>query len=73
MKRANNLIQKIICFDNLQLAFYKAQKGKWYKPEVIEYRKNLNGNLQKLSAWLQAELSEAELSAWLQATPTVIE
>ena len=45
MKRATNLIPKIICSDNLQLAFYKAQKGKWHKQEVLEYSKCLNENL----------------------------
>lgn len=48
MKRTGNLIHKIADFDNLQLAFYKARKGKDAKPEVIEYRRNLNNNLYRL-------------------------
>lgn len=48
MKRAGNLIQKISHFDNLQLAYYKAKKGKEAKLEVINYAKNLNKNLKIL-------------------------
>lgn len=48
MKRFGNLISEIADFDNLCLAFYKAIKGKQYKNEVIEYRKNLTANLQLL-------------------------
>jgi len=48
MKRAGNLIQKISHFDNLQLAYYKAKKGKEAKLEVIKYAKNLTQNLKIL-------------------------
>lgn len=48
MKRTGNLINKIADIENLQLAFYKSRKGKEAKPEVIEYRNNLNINLQGL-------------------------
>jgi len=48
MKRAGKLINKIAEFENLQLAFYKARKGKDAKQEVIEYRKKLDNNLLSL-------------------------
>jgi len=48
MKRTGNLIPRIAEYENLQLAFYKSRKGKEAKSEVIEYRKNLDYNLQKL-------------------------
>ena len=44
MKRTGNLYHKIIEWDNLLLAFYKAAKGKRTKAEVILYEKNLNEN-----------------------------
>ncbi|MCQ2265352.1 MAG: RNA-directed DNA polymerase [Bacteroidales bacterium] len=50
MKRAGNLIEKISDYDNLRLAFYKAAKGKQAKKEVLDYRRNLDENLQKLSS-----------------------
>jgi reverse transcriptase family protein len=48
MKRTGNLYHKIIEWDNLLLAFYKAAKGKRTKAEVILYEKNLNENLKNL-------------------------
>jgi hypothetical protein len=48
MKRAGGLIPQIACFDNLHLAFFKAKKGKEHKEAVIDYRKNLAGNLSRL-------------------------
>jgi len=48
MKRAGHLIEKIADFENLQLAYYKAQKGKSDKNEVIEYGKRLQANLLNL-------------------------
>jgi hypothetical protein len=45
MKRAGNLFEKIISLDNMQLAFWKAQRGKSSKLEVIRYRENLQANL----------------------------
>lgn len=53
MKRAGNLIQKISCFDNLQLAYYKAKKGKEAKTEIINYAKNLNINLKILQKQIE--------------------
>ncbi len=48
MKREGNLMSKIACFENLQLAYYKAKKGKETKPEVWEYGKDLTANLRLL-------------------------
>ena len=48
MKRVGFLIEKIADMDNLRLAFYKAQKGKRGKREVIEYRDDLQHNLTRL-------------------------
>ncbi len=48
MRRQGHLIEKIADIENLQLAFYKAQKGKAAKIEVFEYRKRLQENLRKL-------------------------
>lgn len=48
MKRQGNLIEKIADFENLYLAFYKAQKGKITKKELFEYSKHLSENLLQL-------------------------
>jgi RNA-directed DNA polymerase len=48
MKRAGHLIEKIADLENLQWAYYKAQKGKVDKKEVREYGKRLQANLQNL-------------------------
>lgn len=48
MARGRGLYQKIAEPDNLRLAFKKATRGKSDKPDVIEYRKNLDENLIKL-------------------------
>jgi retron-type reverse transcriptase len=48
MKRAGHLIEKIAETSNLELAFYRAAKGKREKLEVIEYNKNLYENLFQL-------------------------
>jgi RNA-directed DNA polymerase len=45
LKRVGNLIDKIADFENLQLAYYKAKKGKEHKLPVIEYTENLQANL----------------------------
>ena len=49
MKRYGHLIERIADYDNLALAFYKAQRGKKAQKEVIDYRKNINNNLKVLS------------------------
>ncbi len=48
MKRQRQLIEKIADIENLQLAYYKAQKGKVAKFEVFKYGKRLRENLRKL-------------------------
>lgn len=53
MKRTGNLIAQIACLENLQLAYYKAKKGKETKPEVWEYGKKLNYNLHVLQAQIE--------------------
>lgn len=45
MKRAGNLYWKIAEIDNLELAFWKAQRGKSGKNEVKKFRENLHDNL----------------------------
>ncbi len=45
MKRVGNLIESIANPDNLRLAFYKAQKGKTTKNDVIFFSKHLDKNL----------------------------
>jgi len=54
MKRAGRLIEKIADLENLQLAYYKAQKGKADKREVMEYGKRLQANLQNLRKQIMA-------------------
>ena len=49
MKRFGNLIGEIAGFENLRLAFYKAQRGKQGRQEVVEFRDNLEENLAGLS------------------------
>ena len=50
MKRKGYLIESIAEMENLEWAFYKAQKGKSQKSTVKAYRKHLWENLQKLQA-----------------------
>lgn len=59
MKRQGHLIEKIAAIDNLQLAYYKAQKGKTAKNKVIEYGKNLKKKLQQLKQQILAGAVEA--------------
>ncbi|MBI4946552.1 MAG: reverse transcriptase [Bacteroidetes bacterium] len=46
MKRIGYLIEKVADPDNLRLAYWKAQKGKEAKPEIIKYLRELETNLQ---------------------------
>ena len=48
MKRLGYQIEKIADPDNLRLAFWKAKKGKSYKPEVIDFQENLHENLTQI-------------------------
>lgn len=59
MKRAGYLIERIVDLDNLQLAYYKAQKGKAGKSEVLDYAKRLHTNLQNLREQILAGEVEA--------------
>lgn len=52
MKRAGYIMEQVADMDNLMLAFYKAQRGKVCKREVIDYRANLQDNLSALRAEL---------------------
>ncbi len=45
MKRVGNLYWKIAEIENLELAFWKAQRGKSGKNEVKKFRENLHDNL----------------------------
>lgn len=58
MKRTGNLINKISELSNLQLAFYKAKKGKESKKEVIRFANNLKNNLKDL----QKDINSGEIS-----------
>lgn len=53
MKRTNNLFDTIYDSKNLELAFYKAAKGKRHKKEVQDFAKSVEFNLQKLSFQIQ--------------------
>lgn len=48
MKRAGNLYQKIAEHENLRLAFWKAQRGKSGKHDILRYREHLDENLKQL-------------------------
>lgn len=48
MKRAGNLYSRIVDYENIRLAYYKAQKGKRLKKDVLIFRKNLDLNLKQL-------------------------
>ncbi|MCB9272804.1 MAG: hypothetical protein H6564_02120 [Lewinellaceae bacterium] len=58
MKRQGYLIEPIAEMGNLELAFYKAQKGKAYRQEVAAYGKNLRLNLLRL----QGEILSGEVT-----------
>ena len=53
MKRAGNLYQKISELSNLQLAFWRAQRGKSGREDVIRFRDNLDEELQGLALEIQ--------------------
>jgi retron-type reverse transcriptase len=59
MKRKGYLIEQIAEMGNLELAFYKAQKGKAEKRQVQDFRQNLRENLKKL----QAQILTGEVEA----------
>lgn len=49
MKRAGNLYQKISTRENLELAFWRAQRGKSDRGDVIGFRENLEEELSSLA------------------------
>lgn len=49
MQRAGNLYPKIAELENLELAFWKAQRRKSVRSDVQAFRANLSGNLRRLS------------------------
>ena len=53
MKRYGNLWQKIITFDNLYLSAKKAQKGKRYRDNVLDFNYNLATELFKIQQQLR--------------------
>lgn len=50
MKRPAHLIEPIADMANLELAFYKAQRGKAVKAQVQEFGRDLRANLKRLQA-----------------------
>jgi retron-type reverse transcriptase len=53
MKRHGYLFEPIIDIDNLRLAFYKAQRGKSSKKDIILFRKDLDKNLLRIHTVLK--------------------
>jgi RNA-directed DNA polymerase len=53
MKRYGYLWQQIIAFENLWQAARQAQRGKRFRPNVLEFNHDLESNLLKLQAELQ--------------------
>ena len=54
MKTYNDLYARLCSYENLELAFKKARKGKTLKNYVIGFEADLKGNLSKLQFELQA-------------------
>ncbi len=50
MKRAGNLFPQIAEIENLELAFWKARRGKTGRQEVRRFRENLQNNLAQMRA-----------------------
>ncbi len=55
MKRIGHLYEKIAEPENLRLAFWKAQRGKRHKADVVAFRENLDAELASLRAELLSE------------------
>jgi retron-type reverse transcriptase len=53
MKRHKHLWPQILAFDNLLLAARKAQRGKRFRPNVLEFNHNLEANLLQLQQELE--------------------
>lgn len=52
MKRASNLFDSIVDFDNLLEAFHKAQKGKQDRAEVLAFRAELHPRIESIRSRL---------------------
>lgn len=48
MKRSKFLFDEIVSFDNIRLAWLKARRGKTFSYSVIKFKKDINGNLDKI-------------------------
>lgn len=48
MKRHGNLFERIATFENLELAYRKAARGKRYRPDALRFHANLEENLIQL-------------------------
>ncbi len=55
MKRLGNLWEKIISFENLYLASRKAQKGKRFRDNVLEFNDQIENNLLHLQQELETK------------------
>jgi hypothetical protein len=66
MKRANCLLTEILERGNLQLAFWKAGKGKRYTRDVLQYQKDLENLLDKLHSSIA--LSEVDVGNYYYFT-----
>lgn len=55
MKREDNLWQKIITFENLYLASRKAQKGKRFRDNILEFNDQIENNLFQLQHELESK------------------
>lgn len=53
MRRHGNLWQTIISPENIQLAYYKASKGKSKMRNVVKFKTDVEGNLQRIQAALE--------------------
>ena len=54
MKRYGNLMDRILDYENLMIAFHKAAKGKTDRASVIRFRKNLSENIIRLREKLES-------------------
>ena len=52
MKRLGRVFDDLVSMENLQLAFYRAQKGKSWRKDVVKFRSNLTSNLYALQQQL---------------------
>lgn len=55
MRRAANLFEQIVTYDNLRIAFFKAARSKRSLPAVREFQANLDGRIAGISQQLQAD------------------